>query len=63
MATRAKYGAAAYEGLQGKLPTPWPRTIGPNAMKYLQEVVDSGLTSNLTRTCISGWLRKNQMGS
>jgi perosamine synthetase len=40
---RAKYGAAALEGLGGKLPTPFPRTMGPNAMRYLQEVVDSGL--------------------
>jgi dTDP-4-amino-4,6-dideoxygalactose transaminase len=39
-----KYGAAAFEGLKGKLPQPFPRTIGPNAMKYLQEVVDGGLT-------------------
>ena len=40
---RAKYGAGAYAGLAGKLPVPFPRTIGPNAMRYLQEVVDSGL--------------------
>lgn len=40
---RAKYGAAAFEGMAGKLPTTFPRTIGPNAIKYLQEVVDSGL--------------------
>ncbi|MFA5865687.1 MAG: DegT/DnrJ/EryC1/StrS family aminotransferase [Phycisphaerae bacterium] len=41
-AERAKFGAAAYTGLKGTLPNPFPRTIGPNAMKYLQEVVDSG---------------------
>lgn len=46
---RAKYGAEAFEGLTGELPTQWPRTIGPNAVKYLQEVVDSGLQSNMTR--------------
>lgn len=44
---KAKYGAAAFEGLRGTLPQPFPRTIGPNAMKYLQEVVDSGLTANM----------------
>ena len=26
------------------LPTQYPRTIGPNAMTYIQEVIDSGLT-------------------
>ena len=46
-AERAKYGAAAVAGLKGSLPNPYPRTIGPNAMKYLQEVVASGLTSNI----------------
>ena len=44
---RATYGAAAVAHLQGKLPNPFPRTLGPNAMKYLQEVVDSGLTSGM----------------
>ena len=44
---RAKYGAAAFEGLKGKLPNPFPRTMGPNCLKYLQEVVDSGLTSGM----------------
>jgi dTDP-4-amino-4,6-dideoxygalactose transaminase len=44
---RAKYGAAAYAGARGKLPNPFPRTIGPNAMKYLQEVVDSGMTVDM----------------
>jgi len=41
---RAKFGAAAYQGLSGRIPTPFPRQMGPNAMKYLKEVVDSGLT-------------------
>jgi len=45
---RAKYGAAAFAGMRGELPNPFPRTIGPNAMKYLQEVVDTGLSSNMT---------------
>jgi perosamine synthetase len=44
---RAKYGAEAGSGLKGTLPQPYPRIIGPNAMKYLQEVVDSGLTVNM----------------
>ena len=44
---RAQYGAAAFAGMQGKLPTPFPRIMGPNAMQYLQEVVDSGLSSNM----------------
>jgi dTDP-4-amino-4,6-dideoxygalactose transaminase len=45
--TRAQYGAQAVAGLRGSLPNPFPRTIGPNAGKYLQEVVDSGLTCDL----------------
>ena len=45
---RARYGAAAHARERGKLPNPYPRTIGPNAMKYLQEVVDSGLTVDMT---------------
>jgi len=44
---RAPYGAAAIAHLQGKLPNPFPRIMGPNAMAYLQEVVDSGLTSDM----------------
>jgi len=42
-----RYGAEAFEEFSGTLPNPFPRTIGPNAMKYLQEVVDSGLTCNM----------------
>jgi dTDP-4-amino-4,6-dideoxygalactose transaminase len=45
---RAKYGAAAFLDFQGELPNPFPRILGPNAMKYLQEVVESGLTSNMS---------------
>lgn len=45
---RASFGAASQAGLTGKLPTPFPRTIGPNAMQYLQEVVDSGLRTDMT---------------
>ena len=44
---RAKYGAEAFAGMRGSLPTSFPRTMGPNCMKYLQEVVDSGLTCNM----------------
>ena len=44
---RARYGAAAIAHLKGQLPNPFPRTMGPNAMTYLQEVVDSGLASGL----------------
>ena len=44
---RAQYGAAAIAGFKGKLPNPFPRIMGPNAVKYLQEVVDSGLTCGM----------------
>jgi dTDP-4-amino-4,6-dideoxygalactose transaminase len=44
---RAKFGAAAQRDFKGKLPLPYPRTMGPNALKYLQEVVDSGLTTDM----------------
>jgi len=44
---RAAYGAKAVAGLTGRLPNPFPRTIGPNAPRYLQEVVDSGLTVDM----------------
>jgi dTDP-4-amino-4,6-dideoxygalactose transaminase len=44
---RAKYGAEAFAGQKGSLPTPFPRTMGPNCLKYLQEVVESGLTCNM----------------
>ena len=44
---RAKYGAEALKDAVGELPNPFPRTVGPNAMKYLQEVVDSGLTADM----------------
>lgn len=44
---RASYGAAAVAHLKGLLPNPFPRVMGPNALTYLQEVVDSGLSSDL----------------
>jgi dTDP-4-amino-4,6-dideoxygalactose transaminase len=30
--------------IRGSLPTPFPRTLGPNAKKYVLEVLESGLT-------------------
>lgn len=47
MAERAKFGAAAQKDFKGKLPLSFPRVMGPNTMRYLQEVADSGLTSNM----------------
>ena len=44
---RAKYGAAAYANLKGVLPNPFPRTIGPNALKYVKEVLDDGLSMDM----------------
>src|SRR5262249_15198723 len=44
---RAQYGAAAAVGQKGLLPTPFPRIMGPNCQKYLQEVIDSGLTVDM----------------
>ena len=44
---RARYGAEAVASFTGKLPNPFPRTMGPNCMKYLQEVIDSGLTTDM----------------
>ena len=46
---RAKYGAEAFEGLRGNLPQPFPRTMGPNCITYLQEVVSSGLQCDMVR--------------
>jgi perosamine synthetase len=44
---KAKFGSAAYKSMKGKLPNPYPRIMGPNALKYLQEIVDSGLTCDM----------------
>ncbi len=44
---RAKYGAAAHAGLVGALPDPFPRTIGPSAVRYLTEIIASGLTFDM----------------
>jgi perosamine synthetase len=43
---RATFGPAAFQKYSGGiLPSQFPRTMGLNAMKYLQEVVDCGLGS------------------
>lgn len=39
--------AATMLGQTGPLPNPFPRTMGPNAAKYVQEVIDSGLTIDM----------------
>jgi dTDP-4-amino-4,6-dideoxygalactose transaminase len=44
---RAKYGAAAHKDETGCLPVPFPRSLGPNASKYIEEVLASGLTSDI----------------
>jgi len=44
---RAQYGPAAHANLKGLLPNPFPRTMGPNCAKYLQEVINSGLTCDM----------------
>lgn len=44
---RATYGAVAHAGETGALPTAFPRTIGPNAAAYLQEVIDSGMVVDM----------------
>ncbi len=44
---RATYGAAAHAGEKGVLPNPFPRTIGPNAERYIREVIESGLTCDM----------------
>ena len=43
----AAYGAAQIHQEGSELPAVFPRRMGPNTMKYLQEVVDSGLTSDM----------------
>ena len=43
----ASFGAAAMAPATQQLPGVFPREMGPNAMTYLKEVVDSGLGSNM----------------
>ena len=42
----AKRGSAAHS-IRGVVPPLFPRTIGPNAAKYVQDVLTGGLTSNI----------------
>lgn len=45
---RAKYGAAAFaSSVKAEFPAVFPRVMGPNCSKYLQEVVDSGLSIDM----------------
>ncbi len=44
---RAAWGYQAHQDEVGKLPTPFPRTMGPNALKYVAEVIESGLASDM----------------
>ena len=44
---RALYGPAAHADEVGELPGPFPRTMGPNCAKYVQEVVDAGLLCDM----------------
>ncbi len=43
----ARWGAQSHLSEVGKLPTPFPREIGPRAIEYLREIVESGLTVNM----------------
>jgi dTDP-4-amino-4,6-dideoxygalactose transaminase len=45
----AKYGAANFEADINLLPSIFPREMGPNCSKYVQEVIDSGLTVDMVR--------------
>ena len=47
MSKRAAYGAEAVAHLSGSLPNPFPRTLGPQAQAYVQEVIESGLTVDM----------------
>ena len=40
-------GAGSVEETQGALPTMFPRTVGPNCLKYVQEVITGGLKVNM----------------
>ena len=46
---RAAYGPRVFALAEDGLPTAAPRQMGPNCMRYLQEVVDSGLTSDMVQ--------------
>ena len=44
---QADFGPHTYLSMKGRLPNIFPRIMGPNVLKYLQEVVESGLTCNM----------------
>jgi len=44
---QADFGPQTYLSMKGKLPNIFPRIMGPNALKYLREVVESGLTCDM----------------
>jgi perosamine synthetase len=44
---RARFGSEAQKEFKGALPLPFPRAMGPNAMRYLGEVVESGFTTDM----------------
>ena len=43
----APYGADASYAAESVLPQPFPRTMGPNCSAYIQEVIESGLSSDM----------------
>lgn len=45
----ARYGSQAQLYKQASLPMPFLRALGPNCMKYLREVMESGLTSDMVQ--------------
>ena len=55
----ASYGAAAAAAPAGRLPVPFPRPIGPQAMRYLQEIVESGLTSDMVARFEQAYAREH----
>ena len=58
MAENAKFGYAAFKNMGGKLPNPFPRTMGPNVLKYVTEVVESGLTSDMVERFEQAFAKK-----
>ena len=40
-------GAGSAEEVQGGLPTMFPRIVGPNCLKYVEEVISGGLKVNM----------------
>jgi len=44
---RAQFGFGAFSKFKGNLPNPFPRIMGPNAVKYVTEVVESGLSCDM----------------